>query len=252
LPGWPWNSGRLLGAALLLAVAVQPVAAQVDQGRALAAIEAGQDIEAALAGAGETGAAPRLSGGEYQKKFAEVLDLSIAGEGVQSAAGMALLMNLQRSAGDLVRAYLFFGIKGKSLKSEEDSQQAARNFVAFLPEMAALYDYRLRVGAVIAQGAAAMPGPTPDPMVSTAVAAVASEQEKVLNSALAVASDLQLDARWRAARVQALLETTPGYTALLGRKKAQQIADKALVAARAETDAEVALLLKNYALALLR
>lgn len=252
MPGWRWNSGWLLSAILLAAAAASPARAQVDQGRALSAIEAGQDIEAAIAGAPDSGAAPRMAAGEYQDEFAAALDLSLAGEGVQQPAGMALLIDLQRSAGALVRAYLLLGVDGNALDSEFGGEQAARNFVSFLPEMAALYDYRVRMGSLISQAAAAMPGPKPEPKVSLAVAAIASEQEKVLLSALAVASDQQIDAQWRAGRVQALLESVSGFTALLGRKKAQQIADTALIAARAENDPAVALLLKDYALALLR
>jgi hypothetical protein len=229
-----------------------PAKAQVDQGRALAAIEAGQDIAEAIAKATSPQSAPRLSDGNFSDDFQKALDLSLAGAGAQSPAGMALLIDLQREAGALVRAYLLLGIDANSLSSDLSGEQAARNFLMFLPELAALYDYRLKIGALISQSAAALPGPEPDPRISVAVAAIAMEQEKVLLSAIAVSSDPQIDAAWRAGRVKVLSDAVPGFTALLGRKKAQEIADTALVAARAEQDPQVALQLKDFALALLR
>ncbi len=118
-----------------------------------------------------------------------------------------MLIDLQREAGALVRGYLLLGIDAKALSSDPSGDKAARNFLDFLPEMAALYDYRIRVGAIIADSAAALPGPKPEPRVSLAVAAIATEQEKVLLSAIAVASDPQVDARWRADRVRVLQES---------------------------------------------
>jgi hypothetical protein len=235
--------------AMLLAL---PAHAQVDQGRALAAIEACQDLGEALAKAQSPQSAPRVTGGDYSDEFAKALDTSFAGEGPQSPAGMAMLIDLQREAGALVRAYLLLGIKANALSSDLSGEQAARNFLAFLPEMAALYDYRIRVGSLISQSAAALPGPVADPRISVAVAAIAMEQEKVLLSAIAVSSDQQIDPEWRAQRMMVLSEAVPGFTELLGRKKAQEIADTALVAARAEQDPRVALQLKDFALALLR
>jgi hypothetical protein len=253
LPGSCWTKvvARIAAAfaAVLLAL---PVHAQVDQGRALAAIEACEDLGEALAKAQGPQSAPRLAQGDYSDEFQRALDTSIAGEGVQTPAGMALLIDLQREAGALVRAYLLLGIKANALSSDLSGEQAARNFLTFLPEMAALYDYRLRIGSLISQSAAALPGPMPDPRISVAVAAIAMEQEKVLLSAIAVSSDPQIDPDWRAERVKVLSEAVPGFTALLGRKKAQEIADTALIAARAEQDPRVALQLKDFALALLR
>jgi hypothetical protein len=248
-----WNRGWLFFAALAAAAAcATPAGAQVDQGRALTAIEACKDIEAALSAAKDSAAAPRLSGGEFGDEYAAALDLSIVGEIAPGPAGLALLLDLQREAGALIRSYLLLGIDAKALSSDPSGEQAARNFLDFLPEMAALYDYRVRVGSIISDAAAALPGPKPEPRISLAVAAIATEQEKVLLSAIAVASDQQIDAQWRAERVAALDESVSGFTKLMGRKKAQQIADTALIAARAETDPAVALLLKNFALALLR
>lgn len=251
MPGCRWINGWIAGAAFLAAVTVTPALAQVDQGRALSAIEAGRDIAQAIS-ASDPAAAPRMASGEYKALFAEAMDLSLIGDGVQSPADIAVLIDLQKSAGAMVRAYLLLGIDSKSAASELSGGQAARNFVAFLPEMAALYDYRVRVGSAISQAAAKMPAAKPDPKVSLAVAAIATEQEKVLLSALAVASDQQIEAQWRAGRVRTLLDSVSGFTALVGRKKAQEIADTALIAARAESDPAVALLLKDFALALLR
>lgn len=250
MPGYRWNRAWYLIAAV--AVAAIPARAQVDQGRALAAIEACGDVRSALSKAGDAASAPRLSGSEFSDEFAEALDLSFVGDAPLSPAGMAMLIDLQREAGALVRGYLLLGIDAKALSSDPSGEKAAKNFLDFLPEMAALYDYRIRVGAIIADSAAALPGPRPEPRVSLAVAAIAAEQEKVLLSAIAVASDPQIDARWRAGRVEVLQESVAGFTALMGRKRAQQVADTALIAARAETDPEVALLLKDYALSLLR
>jgi hypothetical protein len=243
--------GFLLLLALLSAGAMA-ARAQVDQGRALDALEAARELKAAVSAAPSPEAAPRLGDPKIAALFGEALDLSLVAQGIQQPAGIALLFDLQREAGTIIRAYLLAGIRAKSLASDLSGEQAARNFVAFLPELARLYDFRVEAGSAISAGAAMLPGETSDPTVSSAVAAIAVEQEKILLSAIAVASDQQIDPAWRAERVAALGRSAGGYPRLLGKKKAQEVADRALAAAIEEGDANVAAGLKDFALAMLR
>jgi hypothetical protein len=237
--------------ALLIAGAGAALA-QVDQGRALDALEAARELKALVAAAPSPEAAPRLGDPKIAELFGEAIDASLVGEGIQQPAGIALVFDLQREAGAIIRSYLLVGIKAKSLSSDLTGEQAARNFVAFLPELARLYDFRIEAGSAIAAAAAALPGETPDPAVSSAVAAIAFEQEKILLSAIAVASDQQIDPAWRAQRVEALVRSSKGYPRLLGKKQAQEVADRALAAVMEEQDDVVAAGLKEFALAMLR
>lgn len=246
---------RLLAIGLMLAVAMfaAPAArAQVDQGRALAALEALRELLVAVEAAQSSELAPRLTDPDHRGNFDTALDESIAATGAERAAGLSLLFEMQREAGVLIRAYLLMGIKARSLSSDLSGEKAAQNFLVFLPEMARLYDFRVRLGAVISSSAAAMESVSGDNVVSSALAAISGEQEKVLLSAIAVASDPQIAPQWRGARVLVLKQASIGYTPLLGRKKSQELADRVLAAAIAEQDLAVASLMKDFALTLLR
>lgn len=237
----------------ILAVSVLRANAQVDQGKALAAIEAFRELVAAVNDAPEASGVPRIADPQHSESFAAALDESLAASGAERAAGLSLLFDLQREAGALTRAYLLKGIKAKSLSSDLSGEQAARNFVAFQPELAALYDLRVRIGAAIARSAVAMEtGSRNSASISSALAAIADEQERVLRSVMAAASDQQVDAQWRGARVVSLNVAAADYTPLLGKKKSQELADRALAGAIAEADPTVAALLKDFALSLLR
>jgi hypothetical protein len=245
-------AGRCLFFIALLIAGAGAALAQVDQGRVLDAIEAARELKTAVAAAKTPETAPRLGDPKISELFGEALDASLVAEGIQQTAGIALIFDLQRQAGAIIRSYLLVGIKAKSLSSDLTGEQAARNFVAFLPELARLYDFRVQAGSAIAAATATLPGETPDPTVSSAVAAIAFEQEKILMSAIAVASDQQIDPAWRAQRVAALVAASQGYPRLLGKKQAQEVADRALAAVMEEQDDAVAAGLKEFALAMLR
>ena len=244
--------GRFVAVLALLIAATSPLSAQVDQGRALASIEACRELKTLVSQAVSQEKAPRLADKDHARLFNAALDTTLAGSGPEQPEGMALLLDMQREAGALIRAYLLVGIEAKSLASDLSGEQAARNFLAFLPELAELYDFRIRVGSVVAQSAALLPSASPDPVVSQAVAAIAQEQEKILLSAIAVASDPQIDPLWRAARLATLMANVEGFPRLLGKKKAQEVADRALVAAIDEKDNGVSAQFKDFALAMLR
>ncbi len=227
--------------------------AQVDQGKALAAIEAARDLLAEVEAAQTLDKVPRLSDPRLSETFAAALNDDVADGGAEVAAGLSLLFDMQRGAGALIRAYLLNGIKARSLSSDLSGEQAAHNFVAFQPELAKLFDFRVELGATIAVSAVAMEETSPDsPVVSSALAAIAEEQEKVLRSVLAAASDPQLDPQWRGERVLVLKQSQSSFTKLLGKKKSQELADRALAAAIAERDDAVAALMKDFAIGLLR
>lgn len=245
--------GQTFFALLLLAFWPTASLAQVDQGKALAAIEAARDLLADIEAAPTPQEVPRLSDPDTLRIFSTALDSSVASGGAEVAAGLSLLFDLQRSAGALIRAYLLNGIKARSLSSDLSGEQAARNFIAFQPELARLFDFRVQLGSVIAVSAVAMEENSPSsPVVSSALAAIADEQEKVLRSVLAAASDPQIDPQWRSERVLVLKQTQPGFIRLLGKKKSQELADRALAAAIAERDNTVAALMKDFAIGLLR
>lgn len=246
------KSGLFITALCWLMTTAVCVRAEVDQGRALAAVEACRELVKAVGDAASQSETPQLADPQTSALFGLALDASVADGEASRAEELALLFDMQIEAGRLVRAYLLKGIEAKSLSSDLSGELVARNFVTFLPEMAALYDFRVKIGSLISQSASRLSSVQPDPLVSSALATISSEQERLLLSAIAVASDQQIDAPWRAARVEALQLSAGGFTALMGRKKAQDIADRALAAAIAEQDREVAGKLKDFALTLLR
>lgn len=241
-------AGLLLGSGLALA--------QVDQGRALASVEAAREIARAVAASPSPGAAPRFDDPRYAELVDRALDAGVAGSDPANATGLALLHDMQRAAGTILRAYLLTGVPsagGGTLPDEAAGEQAARNFVAFQPEVGQLYDFRVRVGGQIAEGCVHLAAvASSDVTTALAVAAVAEEQERILLSAISVAGDHDVDPEWRRQRLLALSESAADYAILFGRKKAQEIADRTLASAMVEQNPAVASALKDFALALLR
>lgn len=258
MPGWRLTrfeptalaglAGLLLGSGLAVA--------QVDQGRALASVEAAREIARAVAASPTPDEAPRLDNPRYSELFDRALDAGVSGSDPADATGLGLLHDMQRAAGSILRAYLLAGVPSpgqNALRDEAAGDQAARNFVAFQPEVGELYDFRVRIGGNIAEGCVHLAATaSSDVPTALAVAAVAEEQERILLSAISVAGDNDIDPQWRKQRLAVLSESVGDYAVLFGRKKAQEIADRALASAMVEQDPAVALALKDFALALLR
>ncbi len=171
----------------------------------------------------------------------------------------ALISELAADAAAISRAYLLAGIKSDEAVelSRDEWKTAGRNFLEYLPEIARLYDFRLRASSRLAAGAAqygetATAGAKADSRIDEGIAAIERESTATLVMFLSCSSDASIDAKWRRERLQTLLSTTAQFAALLDLKQSQEIADLALAAAIRESDREAARMLKDFALAILR
>jgi hypothetical protein len=91
-----------------------------------------------------------------------------------------------------------------------------------------------------------------DAAVAAGFAAIGREAQAAIETVLGAASDANIDPGWRIERMAALVRAASAYAALLDTRAGQTIADRALAHAIAETNAAMATLLKNFALAVLR
>jgi hypothetical protein len=248
-------------AAILLAIllAGPSAAAGIDERAIGAARAAAADLRKAVALANAEGAAPRLSAARHAALFDAALPASAAEPGSAAPAEFPLLVELSRLSATLARAYVLVGVDAprESELTAEQRQRAARNLIQFLPELARLYDYRVAVTARLAQGAAdardAMaPSVREDAAVAAGFAAIGREAQAAIETVLGAASDANIDPGWRIERMAALVRAASAYAALLDTRAGQTVADRALAHAIAETNAAMATLMKNFALAVLR
>lgn len=252
MPIWrSTKAARTLALALALWAGQGAVAtAQIDQGRALAAVEASREIAAAINAASDAKVAPRMGQGRFAELFEDAFDIGAGGGGAAGPGELALLWDMQREAGEILRAYLLAGASEAERLNPAAGGTAASNFLTFLPEIGRIYDFRAAMGVLIAQGCARLA--QQDAKSAPAIEALAEEQARVLAATVVVAGDHQLDPVWRKARLDALAGKERAYSGLLGKKRAQEIADRALAAAIGEKDPAVAAALKDFALAMLR
>lgn len=250
---------RLGVAAILLLAQVMsclalPSAAQIDTGRAQAALEAGERLLAAIRSADGNFSVPRLSEPGSAPLFDGAFDPSLWGNEAPQAEDLLLLNRLQEKAGAIISAYLLQDASVDSDIGDAETQRlAGRNFLSFLPELALAYDFRVLTGAMIAEGAVAAGRSSQDQAeVKAALTAIADDQAAVLEAIIVCSSDRRIEAQWRRDRVRAMRRTASQYSSLLNKKAAQILADRALAAAIRETDPQVAEEFKAFALALLR
>lgn len=249
MPKWRSTSIAIL-AAICLAAPPRAALAQVDQGRALAAIESARELARAINAAPEAAAAPRATDSANRDEFAAAVDPGAAGQGAQNAGELALLWDMQFESGELLRAYLLAGAPETERLQPTPGGAVAANFLTFMPEIGRIYDFRMLVGARIAESAMRLLAE--GQIGEAAVQALAAEQEKVLAATVTLAGDHQLDPQWRKERLSAAVGYEARFGRLLGRKRAQEVADRALAAAIGEKDETVAAALTTFALAMLR
>ena len=126
-----------------------------------------------------------------------------------------------------------------------------------VPEIASAYDFRLRVAARLAAGAAefrqwASQNANRDPAVLDGLKAIETEVQAILAAALSLVADENIEDHWRLERMDLLSRNAPSYAAFLDTKPSQILADQALAAAIHEDNPAIGRLLKEFALAILR
>lgn len=250
MPKWRSTSAAALALAFGLTANAGGALAQVDQGRALAAVESARELVQAINAATAADAAPRAADPAHSDDFDAAVDPGAAGQGAQNAGELALLWDMQYEAGELLRAYLLAGAPETERLQPTPGGAIAANFLTFMPEIGRIYDFRMLVGARIAESAIRLLAASQ--IGEAAVQALAAEQEKVLAATVTLAGDHQLDPQWRKERLSAAVGYEARFGRLLGRKRAQEIADRALAAAIGEKDETVAAALTSFALAMLR
>lgn len=248
----------LFAAALALAVA-PGLAANLSEAAMTEARKAAAELRHAVALANAEGAAPRIATPRVLAMFEAALPAAALAGGSATPAEFPLLVELSRLSATLARAYVLVGVDAPAngALTAEQRQRAARNLILFLPEFAKLYDFRIGATARLAQGAADTRAAMAvslraDPAVAAGFEAIAREAQAAIETMLGAASDANIDPGWRIERMAALARAAPAYAALLDTKTGQGIADRALALAIAETNAAMATLLKNFALAVLR
>ena len=234
--------------------------AQTDKTVSVAVAACGELIDAVNASPTKP---PRLSDPGTQKLFRLVLP-EIAASGPPAGVGeFATLSELSLQAGRLARAYILAGTGVGEGTAESDPlsprqrEWARGNFLTFLPEIAMAYDFRIRVAARLAAGAAefnerAAQKANQDPAVRGGLKAIASEVETIIAAALSLVADDNIEDHWRLERMDLLSRNAPSYAAFLDTKPSQILADQALSAAIHENNPAIGKLLKEFALAILR
>ncbi|GIL01990.1 MAG: hypothetical protein BroJett030_18890 [Alphaproteobacteria bacterium] len=224
---------------------------------AVAGAAAGQIIGAIRA---EPDTPPRLDDSQTLRLFELALpQAAIAADQPPGVGEFALLIEVSAAAGRIARAYILAGtgVSEPAGLTAEQHQQARRNFLAFLPELTRIYDFRLLACARLADGAAAFVAATPpeaaqEPEVKAGLAAIEAEIGAVLAATISFVADPNIDRERRLARMRLLADNAARFARFFDLKQAEAIADQALAAAIAEKDAELADYLKDFALAMLR
>lgn len=251
--------GLIAAFAIVLVAALSvPAAAsraQIDAQKAQAALAAGDKLLAAIRSANAQFPVPRLADPSAGSLYRRAFDSSLSGPLAPAPAELLVLKELQDLSSAIIQALLLDGAQGSGGElGPAMTARAAENFLVFLPELGRAYDYRLLTGALIAEGAvAAMPKlPRADDRLGAAIAVLADDQAAVLGSVIASCADRNIDAGWRRDRLRLMNLTVAYFAALLDKKTAQGLADRALAAAIAAEDRGVAAAFKQFALALLR
>lgn len=246
-----------LGLTLVLACLPHKALAQINEtmgavtraaaGELVGAIEADPDFP------------PRIADPEVELLFTRALPRAAIGATPAQSGEFALLAEVSAEAGRIAKAYILAGSQTGDFAALTPGQRerAGRNFLRFLPEIARLYDFRLKVAARLAEGAAlyvaAMPAhAAEDPGIRSGLAAIEAEVRAILVAVLSFVADDNIRDAWRFERMQLLAANAPRFAAFLGIKQSQAIADQALAAAIAEDDPAIGRLLKDFALAILR
>jgi hypothetical protein len=205
------------------------------------------------------GSAPLIATPRIARLFAAALPAPAA-EGPPASLGeFALLSELSSEAASLTRAYVLHGVNpaDPGNLSRDERRVAGGNFLAYLQELALLYDFRVMSGARLAAGAAiiserAETDSRSDLRISLGMAAIEQQASSTLYSYLYCSSDTSIDVRWRLNRLEILVQTAPAYASFLALKIRQELADVALASAMSEPDPQAAQMLKNFAISILR
>jgi len=247
-----------LALALLLVMSGRPEAAQAQltQATARTATEAASLIVAAV------GRDPRRPPRAGNPDVDSLFGLALPAEATQGPPPLAdelwLLVTTSNSAGSMARAYLLAGLgRGNGALSPPEREQARRNLMAFLPELSRIYDFRLLACARLSEGAAllrthASAERRGDPAFARGLAAIEAEVGAVVAAVLSLVADRNVDDARRLGRMRLLAASAPRLAQILELKPSQAIADEALAAVRTERNPDIARLLKQFALAILR
>ncbi len=244
-------------AAIALVLTTCPANAALLAGDAERSLRAVEELRDALADAETQSGAPRIANPELVQLFDAALPAAALDGAAPAGGEIELLLGASRRAQSLAQEYLLIGVGSEAIATQQGRERAARNFIVFLPEIARIYDFRVGVHARLSLGAASMhaamaPGLREDPRIVRGFGVIVSETRSVIDATLAAGADVNIDPAWRIARLSVLLRAAPAFAALFDVKTGQAIADRALALAISENDATVALLMKNFALAILR
>ena len=248
-----------LAAALLYFSAPSLSLAQVSDTELRLAEVAANELGRAIVSTSSQAQMPRISDPKIAAQFAVMLPESASRGDVPDIAEMARLADLAELSGRMVRAYVLAGTGSNSNAglNEDGRQIAGRNFITFLPEIATLYDYRVRIAARLSQGGSALrstlsPDRLEDPAVKEAMLAIDDTVTGVIVSVLGCAADDKIDQNWRLERLTLLQSRVSDFAGLLETKPAQAIADQSLAAAISEQGSPLAVPFKDFALSILR
>ena len=259
-------TGRLAGrfraalaATFFLFSPVPFACAQVSDTELRLAQVAGSEIANSILKSQSLAQMPRISDPGIAAQFAVMLPESAGKGDAPDIAELARLAELTEISGRIVRAYVLAGTGSNSNAglNEEGRQMAGRNFIAFLPEIATLYDYRVRIAARMSLGGAQLrnalsPERLADPAVGEALRAIDDTVSGVIVSVLGCSADDKIDERWRLERLTLLLSRVENFADLLDTAPSQEIADQALAAAISEQNSPLAAPFKDFALSILR
>jgi hypothetical protein len=219
--------------------------------------DAVRELGDAVAQAEGRSSVPRVANPALADLFAAALPAAATTGPPPAGEEIERLIEASRRAKSLAHDYLLIGVPDGNAQAPDGKGQAARNFIIYLPELARIYDFRIRVHGRLAEGAAALRATMPDglendPNIARGFAVISDETRAVIDATLAASADVNIDPEWRISRLSVLLTAAPAFAALFDVKGGQRIADRALAMAIAEREVAIALLLKNFALAILR
>ncbi len=245
---------RPAAVALALFVAPPLALAQIGAQQAQLAAEIFSDLLQSVENQQSEAEAPRLMESEVAVQFKMAFPAEAVADTIAAPQELAILSEMNARATRLTRAYLLVGIEGDSAQSVAGQQAAAQNFIAFLPEIGRLYDFRLKVAGRMAGGVAAITGEADGAQgkAKAGVEAISQSVAACLKATLAAVGDAKIDRNWRAARSGVMMQQTPHYAALFSGAEGQALADMALAAAIRETDKAIARNLTDFALGILR
>lgn len=252
------RTGRLAGIFLLAFIAGAAGAfAQTNSVASGVAIAACGELIGAVKAATDT--PPRLSEPDVAGLFNLALPQAAAEGPPAQPQEFALLAEMSAQAGMLARAYILSGqgMGTNGALSDAQRRRAGLNFVTYLPEIVALYDFRLRVSARLAAGASQWRVDMPesagdDPAIRAGLTAIETEVRAILASVLSLVADENIGDEWRLARMELLSQEVSDFAGFLDLKPSQELADQALAAAIRERNPQIGRLLRDFALAILR